>query len=129
MSIKTSKALTNQRQQHFKWYYAIIIISIVAIAGILILRFSNASGAQYPDFIDSNIYSNQNWVGVHLRSSGNWYSVGNYMIRVNPNNTKTCANISATGYKNDNLRNLPAQQQTVNVSEVRTVYPASANCD
>lgn len=43
MPTKKSTTLAKQQQQHFKWYYAIILIGIVAIVGILVLRFSHAS--------------------------------------------------------------------------------------
>jgi hypothetical protein len=42
MPTKKSSTLAKQQQQHFKWYYAIILIGIVAIVGILVLRYSHA---------------------------------------------------------------------------------------
>lgn len=45
MSAKKSTILAKQQQQHFKWYYAVILIGIVAIVGILVLRFSHAGVA------------------------------------------------------------------------------------
>lgn len=48
MPTKKSSTLAKQQQQHFKWYYAIILVALIAIAGIIILRFSQAgTGAIY----------------------------------------------------------------------------------
>lgn len=45
MPTKKSSTLAKQQKQHFKWYYVVILIGIVAIVGIVILRFSHAGQA------------------------------------------------------------------------------------
>ncbi len=42
MPTKTSKTLAKQQQQHFKWYYVVILVALIAVTGILIIRLSNA---------------------------------------------------------------------------------------
>lgn len=46
--------LAKQSQKHFKWYMAIILVVLVAVAGILILRFSHASNVVIMQLACSN---------------------------------------------------------------------------
>lgn len=55
MPTKKSTTLAKQQQQHFKWYYAIILIGVIAIAGILILRFSNAGTVKEIGMAESDV--------------------------------------------------------------------------
>ena len=57
MPTKTSKTLAKQQQQHFKWYYAVILIGIVAIVGVLVLRFSNAGAVKEIGMAESDVKS------------------------------------------------------------------------
>lgn len=60
MPTKKSTTLVKQQQQHFKWYYAIILIGIVAIVGILILRFSNAGAVKEIGMAESDVKTSVN---------------------------------------------------------------------
>lgn len=53
---KSSK-LAKQSKLHFRWYMAIVLVAIVAVVGILVVRFSNASvgdGQAYNGTIKAN---------------------------------------------------------------------------
>lgn len=39
----SSSKLAKQSKLHFRWYMAVVLIAIVAVVGILVVRFSNAA--------------------------------------------------------------------------------------
>lgn len=59
---RTSKStvLARQHTTHFKWWIAIIVVGLIAIAGILVLRLSHASGPQGIMLVDGQYTHHDN---------------------------------------------------------------------
>lgn len=107
----------------FRWWMALVLVGVVAVIGIVILRFSHAGGNTYPDFVK---YVNNNSTGtyIELQSSGVWQCpVGrSTCTRKNGFNQQanqfnlTCANITSQGYKRSAITrqsNPPGSEVTV----------------
>ncbi len=71
VSTKNSSQLT---QFKFRWWMALILVAVVAVIGIVILRFSYASSVTNVYADKSNGYNNQCGAGLalYLQSSGAW---------------------------------------------------------
>lgn len=121
--------LAKQSQKHFKWYVAIILVALVAIAGILIIRFSHASTA-YADTITSTFTYPlpTHDIAINVANTGHWDCYDKNCQKLQ-GSTRICANISYQGYINYNLSKayLPAGSG-VTISETGSGPAASYSC-
>ena len=116
----------------FKWWMGLGLVAIIAVIGVVVVRFSNAGGNTYPDTVKKVFVGSDGSTRISLNSSGYWYCFsGSPCFRLNTNasgNTiydVTCANISSQGWKNSRITsqsNPPGS--VVTVSETKTI-PAS----
>jgi len=77
VNTKNSNQLT---QFKFRWWMALILVAVVAVIGIVILRFSYASSVTNVYADKSNGYNNQCGAGLalYLQSSGAWCRNGSF---------------------------------------------------
>lgn len=109
----------------------LVLVAVVAVVGVLVLRFSHAGGATYQFNISNldcvkdtlNPPYNTTECRFNLGSSGKWslYSNYTYATRGNSNGTITCATMTSYGYKNQGLVGHIQNGQPITVTETKTV--------
>lgn len=128
----SSKNTPQLTQFKFRWWYAVILVVVVAVIGVIVLRYSYAGGNTYTDYVNS-VTSSGNRNSLYLRSSGKWEynaAFGQFNFRYNGgpngNNTPpwsvTCAHITSQGYKNGGVASHVGPGSAVTVNEYKTVW-------
>lgn len=103
-----SKKTTKKKGFQFRWWYAAILILVVAIVGIAVLRFSQAKG-DYSSITNQTVTSKAQPYGVTVLglTNGNWayvrsvYGNGWTWQRHNADGGYACAHIYKGSYFKD----------------------------
>lgn len=114
--------------------FGVLLIVLVAVAGIVYYRQSEASNVSmlYRDWVRGEFYQAGNGTyTVILNSSGTWFNTNTRFpngkvrfLRFNSNNTTTCGNVSLkNNFKSTNTNYRWYQGQEVIVTEVYNCYP------
>lgn len=97
----------------FRWWMAVIGIGVIAVIGIAIVRFSNASSVtnQYADKVTSTTYLTNNIPCMRMQSSGTWCWQGEFQSGLHKHirtSDGRCAFMATQGTKGSNLGSAPA---------------------